>query len=378
MTKDPKDQLNGPEKGESVPPIRIGEIGFGSVSPSVQSDSFEPIPSTLEESSNESIGSFQGSIQEKIAQEVERKRREGAFPPSFERRLKDSFERLIPQGGGTSREDFWSLFRSTDRAAFMDIDVPIASNTPGVSKVKKFIRSLTAWYLNYLLQQITNFTANLMQLIAAFDLRIKSLEDRIPFPSESIGRSPAMPVSEKTAKFVSDLLANSPGRLIITGCTASNILSSLTESGADVYGVDTDETVLDQLQQSGLDVRHSSTLDELENVRDGSLYCVLLQGSYELESLGKIRRILKSAARAVEVGGKIVLITHLPDFKLNDKESKIAIDLAPGHLLHTETWEELLSCVTPKLLTKSEQSVKTLSECVIIAEKVSDQQGSAS
>ncbi|NNN14151.1 MAG: hypothetical protein HKL81_10450 [Acidimicrobiaceae bacterium] len=378
MTKDPKDQLTETGKGESVPLVRMDETGPGSISPKGKPDTFEPISSAFEESRDGSIGSFQGSIQEKIAQEVERKRREGAFPPSFERRLRDSFERLIPQGGGTSREDFWSLFRSTDRAAFMDIDVPVASNTPGVSKVKRLIRSLTAWYLNYLLQQITNFTANLMQLIAAIDLRIKSLEDRIPPPAESIGRSVAIPISEKTDRFVSDLLANSPGRLIIADCSASNVLSSLAKSGADVYGVDTDETVLDQLQQGGLDVRLSSTLEELKNVRAGSLGGVLLQGSYELESLSKIRRILKSAAEAVEVGGKIVLITHPPDLKLNDAESKISIDLAPGHLMHTETWEELLRCVTPKLSARSEQGTETFSECVIIAEKVSDQQGSAS
>ncbi len=377
MTKDPKDQLAEPRKGKSELENRQDKVDSGSISPNDQPDKFEPVSAASEKGSDKSIGSSQGSIQEKIAQEVERKRREGAFSPSFERRLRDSFERLIPQGGGTSREDFWSLFRSTDRAAFMDIDVPVASNTPGVSKVKKIIRSLTAWYLNYLLQQITNFTANLMQLIAALDLRIKSLEDRIPPQNESISRSVAIPVSEKTAEFVSNLLADSPGRVIVTGCAASGILSHLAKSGADVYGVDTDEKVLDQLQQSGLDVRLSSTLEELENVRDGSLRGVLLQGSFELESLSTIRRILRSAAEAIEVGGKIVLITHPPDLKLGDKESKIAIDLAPGHLMHTETWEELLRCVTPNLSSRAEQDTKTFSECVIVAKKVNNQQGSA-
>ncbi len=372
MTKDFKDHLTEEDGSKSQSSTEMELTDFGSISSSGHPDTFVATPLPAEEDADGSMSPFQGSIQARIAQEVERKRKEGVFPPSFERRLRDSFERLVPQGGGTSREDFRSLFRSTDRAAFMDIDVPIASNRPGVSKLKKIIRSLTAWYLNYLLQQITNFSANLMQLLAAMDLRIKTLENRISPQGAEVGRSIAIPISEKASVYVSGVLSNLPGRSIVTGCCSSNVLTALFTTGADVYGIDTDETLLDQLQQRGLDVRLASTLEELENVRPATLNCVVLQGDYELESISKIRRIIDSAASAVGVGGKIVLITHRPELKLEDRQSKIAIDLAPGHLMHRETWEELLGMVTPKLSLEVNEGNNAFSERIIIANKLSN------
>ena len=101
MTEDFKDQLTEADGSKSQSVTEMESTDFGSISSGGHPDTFIASPLPPEVSHYGSMSPFQESIQARITQEVERKRRAGVFPPTFERRLRDSFERLVPQGGGS-------------------------------------------------------------------------------------------------------------------------------------------------------------------------------------------------------------------------------------------------------------------------------------
>ncbi len=309
-------------------------------------------------------------LQQRVVAEVERRRKAGAFPPAFEKMLRATFEKLIPQGGGTSRDDFQSLFRSTDRSAFMDIDVPLASRKPGVSLAKKAIRKLMAWYLNYLLQQITNFTANLMQLLAALDRRVRIVEDQLA----GMNRVATIDdlklfTSSATVDFALDVAKRSGGRTLVGNCGSSDILSRLALTGADCYGSDTNVKELEAAQKAGMEIRWSPLKEEVDNVRPKSLKTVVLQGSFELSPVSDILEVLKGTSDALMSGGTIVAICHEPGTVPHDADSRVAIDLSSGRFLHRETWLNLFTRIGDLTAEATSTNLET-GEFVIVAHKL--------
>lgn len=289
---------------------------------------------------------FVSRIEREIEEEVRAKRAQGAFPPAFERRLKTIFERLVPPGAGNSRKDFEALLRSSDRAAYFDIDVPIASQKPGVAKLKKLLRTTQAWYLNYLTQQLNNFSTNLMRLLYVFDARVRKLEDsstaskRIRPAGEFL--KPCYPDSKKLSHYLEPVVKDVEGRLLIADCDNGYLVSHLAKRGLDCYGIDSYGEGLDNPVDS-LDLRWEEIREHLSKIADSALGGIVLQGSIDLISPEERIDLAIEVKRVLAPGGTVAIASIDPQTYQLSPDFIIQRDLAPGSPFAPETWRHVLS-----------------------------------
>lgn len=298
-------------------------------------------PSSAADSAAKAARDFQREMQDRIAAEVDKRRGEGKYPPSFEAKLRTVYEGLLPKGSTKDSKDLSHLMYMVDRTAFMDIDVPLASNKPGVSKLKTVLRKLMAWYLNYLLQQLTNFHANLLQLLHAYDLRMQRIERRL---TEFNSEAPALPVvlTDDAVGTILSHLGGPEGRILVTSCTSSSLLSQLDANGYDAYGIDTDTSRLDALASKGTDARFDAPYEHVAGLKKSALQAVILQGTFELLSTADKVALLKMLKTSLVKGGKLIVLGR-PVASDLEGDLRIAVDLAPGRLFASETWQYLLS-----------------------------------
>ncbi len=289
---------------------------------------------------------FMEKIEREIEEEVRKKRAQGAFPPAFERRLKRIFEQLVPPGAGNSRRDFEALLRSSDRAAYFDIDVPIASQKPGVARLKKLLRLTQAWYLNYLAQQLNNFSTNLMRLLYVFDARVKKLEDSMDSatrvrPSGEFLK-PYYPSIFAMEDHIANTIKDVGGRVLLADCGNGYLVLKLKEQGIDCYGVDSFGDEAEKPYQSGLDLRWQDLNEHLLEIADGALSAVVIQGSIDLITAQEKLNLLSGATRALEPHGTLAVISVDPDFFDRSPDLAVQRDLAPGRPFAPETLRHVL------------------------------------
>lgn len=293
---------------------------------------------------SDSTAQFMEQLTREIELEVRAKRAQGAFPPAFERRLKSIFEQLVPPGAGNSRRDFEALLRSSDRAAYFDIDVPIASQKPGIAKVKKVLRMTQAWYLNYLAQQLNNFSTNLMRLLYVFDARVKKLEETIEskqrvIPSGGLfaPRIPKITIKDDVwAKF-----GKVKGRILVADCDNGEIVSQINGAGLDGYGIDSHGSALEHPVEKNLDLRWQPIEEHLREIADGALAAIVLQGSIDhIPPTEKIDLVLQ-ALRALDPSGALVILGTDPVIYGSDPRFTIQREIAPGRPFSLETWEHI-------------------------------------
>lgn len=295
---------------------------------------------------SDSTAQFMEQLTQEIEAEVRAKRAQGAFPPAFERRLKSIFEQLVPPGAGNSRRDFEALLRSSDRAAYFDIDVPTASQKPGVAKVKKILRMTQAWYLNYLAQQLNNFSTNLMRLLYVFDARVKKLEESIDSKQRVSPAggfvTPTYPKVNTGANVWAEF-GKIKGRILVADCGNGEIVSQITSAGLDGYGVDSYGAALENPIEKNLDLRWQSIEEHLREIADGALAGIVLQGSIDLIApTEKIDLVLESL-RVLDPSGLIAILGTDPDLYQSDPRFKIQRELAPSRPFSPETWEHIFN-----------------------------------
>lgn len=295
---------------------------------------------------NAQTNEFMSKIAREIDEEVRRKRAQGAFPPAFERRLKTIFERLVPPGAGNSRRDFEALLRSSDRAAYFDIDVPIASKKPGVARVKKLLRTTQAWYLNYLAQQLNNFSTNLMRLLYVFDARVKKLEDS----NESATRvrpsgtflKPYYVSSPGLDQKIISSMGKPVGRVLIADCGNGHLVNHLKKHGFDSYGVDSYCENLENPVVTSLDLRWQNLDEHLKEIADDALSGIVLQNTSDMISPAEKLDLILLARRVLAPAGHLAIISVDPLFFEASSELLIQRDLAPGKPFAPETWRYVL------------------------------------
>lgn len=321
----------------------------------------DPSPPVLQDTID-----FIEKIELQIKEEVRAKRSQGAFPPGFERRLKTLFQNLVPPGAGNSRRDFEALLRSSDRAAYFDIDVPIASQKPGVAAIKRLLRTTQAWYLNYLAQQLNNFTTNLMRLLYVFDSRLNKLEESTVSRTRVRSGGDFMPgFYPETDTFSENVVAavkNLSARVLVADCGDGYLVWRLREAGADSYGVDSFGQDLENPFKPNLDLRWQDLNEHFNEVADGALAGILLQGSIDLLPPDEKLNLITSAERVLGPRGTIVLLSADPTFF--DSSPRVAIhrDLAPGRPFAPETWQHVLA-----RLGFTEISISRFGECNLIS-----------
>ncbi|HZD64972.1 MAG TPA: hypothetical protein VE152_02610, partial [Acidimicrobiales bacterium] len=150
--------------------------------------------------------------------EVRRRRAEGSFPPSLEGALDRAFQAVVPERASAG---FPEALRRVEEASYVDLEVPTASRVPGGSRAKALLRSLMAWYLNYLADQVNRFAATTLRALRLLEARVADLEEEagagrplLPPAPGGVGTDP----SSGWADLVRARLAGAAGPVLHAEC----------------------------------------------------------------------------------------------------------------------------------------------------------------
>lgn len=293
-------------------------------------------------------------VMAEIEREVRRRRANGDFPPSLERRLDRLFERFVP--AGSDRASFPEALRRADREAYFDIEVPTASERPLVPLVKRTLRRLMAWYLNYLVQQLVRFSSSTVRVLHLVDDRLSRLERAVSLLGAGLesselerslveARGSRWPLAEAVAELapaVVGALEGTAGRVLVAECGDGRLLADLVAAGIDAYGVDDAAVLVDRVAADGLDVWLEPPLEHLASVRTGGLAGAVVVGFSDRLALDAKRHLVDGLARVVEPGGRVVLLSPAPE-AWRRLVGDVEADLAPGRPLAPATWSFLLA-----------------------------------
>lgn len=267
-----------------------------------------------------------------IDEEVRARRAAGDFPPGLERDLELLFARFAP--ATATSEDMGALIEAADRASLVDVDVPTASQTPGVSFVKRAERKALAWYFRYLAQQVTAYAGIVVQALRVLTRRVEALEDVTP---RAVLLPTAADLGDSGGRAAA-AVAGVGGRVLVAEAGDGALIRAL--GGVDAYGVEPRQQLADSAALGGLDVRADDVFDHLRAVERGALAAVVLAGIVDRESLGGKLRLLDLTLDALADDGRLVVIGRDP--AAWGASDPVEADLSPGRPLHPETWAHLL------------------------------------
>lgn len=280
-----------------------------------------------------------------IYEDVARRRRSGEYPPGLERELDALFAQYAPPAA--VGDDMAVILDRAERASFIDVDVPTASARPAVPYVKRGLRTLMAWYLRYVAQQVGALGSVLTRGLALVDGRLARLEEAVPAVStrilDELRDVPAAPVPERWRRFTVEHLAAArpPGRVLHTECGEGALVIDLLAAGIDAYGVDPQRARLSGAIRAGVDVRAEATLDHLRRLEPGALGGLVLTGVVERVTASALVELVDLAVDALVPGGLVVVVSGAPETWATTAGA-VAADLAPGRPLHAATWRHLL------------------------------------
>ena len=284
-------------------------------------------------------------LERRIDEEVARMRAEGKYPPSLSRRVRTYYRTLLPEGAASGRRDFDAIFKTVDRIAYMDIDVPTASAKPGVGFAKRALRTLMAWYLNYLAQQFNNFATNLVHLLGITDARIGAIEARMDTAAFKatylLDSTVSVQVQAETSARVAEILSDVRGRVLVAESADGSLLERLTRNGLNAYGIESRPGLLQAAESRALELREAETLEHLTGVAPGSLSALVLSGIVDRDTVPNRVAVLAHARRVLEEGAPLVLACASPQ-AFDEPAHRIEADLSPGRPFAPETWEFLL------------------------------------
>ncbi|HET6810446.1 MAG TPA: hypothetical protein VFH50_05495 [Acidimicrobiales bacterium] len=312
---------------------------------------------TEEQSGTVDLDKVMGEIQE----EVRRRRAAGDFPPSLERELDLVFDRFVPVGPLDG--DFGEAIKAADRAAYINVAVPTASQKPGVGEVKRVLRKAMAWYLEYLAQQITAFSTSTVRALRTLAERTTHLEEQLAEwrPAEDDGRdrpAEAPDLSEWEQAVVGHFSAVT-GRVLHAECGQGAIVQALRDAGVDAYGVDPRGPLVDAAVAAGLEAWPDDPVSHLGAVADAGLAGLVLSGCVDRLSLGRQRLLVELAAAKLAPGGRLVILGVNPE-RWPEAVPALEADLAPGRPLHAVTWSHLLDRARFENTTTTDGAVMSL------------------
>lgn len=294
-------------------------------------------------------------VRRELDEEVRRLRVSGAFPPSFEHRLDQLFAKVVP--AASAEREAQDALDQVERASHVDIEVPLGSRVPGVSLVKRLLRKLMAWYLNYLVQQVNRFTAAAVRALRMLHERVSRLEDeersRHPLAPPPARRKAEVDISGWT-ELVRARLAGAAGPVLHADCGEGRLLAALVADGLDAYGTDPRAEMLDEAVIAGLEVRWEEANDHLRGLPDASLAGLVLSGCVDRLDVGAQRELAALAGTKLGAGATVVLLgttpaawaapeRSVPGGPASTESAIVESDLAPGRPLHPGTWCHLLA-----------------------------------
>ena len=283
-------------------------------------------------------------VMAEIDAEVRRRRASGDLPAGLEAELDELFLEFSPvglQGRARLRE----TLALVDGSAYVDIAVPTASNKAVGSYVKRLIRKGLGWYMNFVVAQIVKFAWAVSRMFHVVVDHIEDLEAAVETHRSPDLPADVVPVAGPGGSWWSsaavDALRDVRDRILVADCGDGTLLDTLGAAGADAYGVDPVDLVLEPALARGLDVRAEGIVDHLDVVATEALGGVVLTGSVQWLRPNERERLLELVRTRLAVGGTLVLHSATPE-GWAASVAPVVRDLAPGRPLHAETWAHLL------------------------------------
>ena len=284
-----------------------------------------------------------------IAHEAARRRGSGEVPADLEDQLDRLFDALVPDPAG--QRDFGSALERAERDALIDVDPPTDSDRAAFEPVKRGVKKLVLWYMDYVVGQVVTLGGSLVRALRLLGERVDRLDARV---TELAGAQaelrgavldavdlphhaplpPALP-THWVERLVEEL-CEAAGRVLHADCGDGEVVLRLAAAGVDAYGVGAAAPT-----EAGVSLRADSPLDHLRVVGDGRLAAVAVSGfvdgqarSHQVETAGHLGRVIVP-------GGRILLVGTAPGAWAAGRPAT-EVDLAPGRPLHAETWCALL------------------------------------
>jgi hypothetical protein len=273
-----------------------------------------------------------------IGEEVRRRRTAGELLPSFEHELDEAFAELTP---AREKGSFGGVLEVADRSSYVDIEVPVRSNLPAGGLVKRAVRKLMWWYLDYVVQQVNRFTAATSRVMQLIDGRLAQLEWESGDAEAAARLAPPFD-PEPWVDLVGSAMALVTGPVLHTGCADGRLLAALRSRDVVAYGVDVRDDLLDRAAATGLDVRLEHPMAHLHRREDGSLGGLVLSGFLDLLPVPDHYHLVDLARAKLRPGGVLVVLGTSPEAWTGTAPVAV-VDLSPGRPLHAETWTQLLA-----------------------------------
>ncbi|HXX89710.1 MAG TPA: class I SAM-dependent methyltransferase [Acidimicrobiales bacterium] len=280
---------------------------------------------------------------EEVEREVRRRVEAGAVAPDEDRALDRAFRRLAPSPGSTGR--LRSVTSLVADAAVIDPQVPVASQRPGGSMVKRLVRKAVGWYVRFFVAQIARFQGAVARAVAVLaeeleDLRARTQRAASPLPLPTAARREGPDRAPWWGRVALSSLTDAPGRVVHGDCGTGALLETLAGAGIDAYGTDP------SAGPGGPDgppreVLAVSLLEHLADMGDGTLGGVVAEGGVEVLPVAECEQLVAMAAQRLAPGG-VLLVASASPAAWAASASPVLADLAPGRPLHPETWAFLM------------------------------------
>ena len=216
-----------------------------------------------------------------IEDEVRRRRQSGELPVELERDLDMIFAQYAPVGA--VQGDFDQIVARVEKVAFIDVAVPVGSDQPGVSYVKRGLKKGMSWYLNYVAQQVSVFAHAATRALRILGERVDHLEaGHSAGPGAELARdywAGAEPRSlHAWLPSISQILGDLPGRIAHADAGPGRGRRRPAEAGRDVYAIEPLDNLGLDLAARGVEVRIDEAVDHLRALPDATLGGLLLSG----------------------------------------------------------------------------------------------------
>lgn len=289
-----------------------------------------------------------------IEAEAEAKLESGELDPEFLHELDMLFDRLVPRGGDEG--DFWAALERAEREALIDLNAPTESTHPAFVPVKRTVRKLILWYMEYLAGQMTAFAGSSSRATRLLGDQVKELEQRIrrferehreSIEQDEASRLRVLEVARELAvdtwpAWTDEIVAgfdSVDGRVLHADCGSGALLRELVAAGVDAYGTDPSERLTVEAVAGGLDARPDHVVTHLRRVTPRGLGGAVLSGCVDRHPVADLVEIAELLGRNLAPGGRVALVGVVPD---RSGAVDAGEDLAPGRPLRAETWHRLL------------------------------------
>ncbi len=287
---------------------------------------------------------FVEEVMAEIDAEVAARRASGDLPPRVERELDELFLEFAPVAAGR-RGEMSEALRRVDAAAFIDPVVPVGSTKSGGAAIKRTVRSLTLWYVNFVTMQVNQFSSAVSRALHVLEDRLQALEEeaRRSRPTSGLVVEAAQ-VHQPAAPWVAEVagaLKDAPGRTLHLACGDGWLVRALVARGVDAYGVDPRPEPVERGEGQGLDLRCEEPVAHLAAVAPQGLGAAIVSGVVEPQGVEDLRRLLDLLAGALAPGGVLALHSMSATWWASDQAPAEA-ELVAGHPLRPVTWHHLL------------------------------------